>query len=443
MNRTDHTPGERAVWRWHFYAGLFCIPFVLWLACTGSLYLWTPQIEALIDRPYTHLLYDGPAAPAAAQAKAAVAAVPGSAFSAYQLPDSARQAVQILVAKGGETTRVYVHPQSLAILKTIGDESRLTRVLFHLHGELLIGNPGSWLVEMAASWTIILLLTGLYLWWPRGRGVAGVLWPRLSEKGRLFWRDLHAVIGFWVSIFALFLLVTGLPWAAAWGNYFKEIRVLTGTAVAQQDWTSGVTPPPAEKHAGHGGEMAMPMGMAMPPAPSVDPAIGRIVTAARGLAFAGPVMLVPPDDPGGNWTVRSDAENRPLRATATIDPATGAVVTRENFADRHVIDRVVGYGVAAHEGQLFGLANQILGTLVALGLITLSVSGAVLWWRRRPPGELGRPRREAGDRLPRPVVAAAILLAVVLPMFGASALLLWLGEWAARAAGLGEPAKSV
>jgi transposase len=32
----------RTVWRWHFYAGLFCIPFVLWFATTGTIYLFKP-----------------------------------------------------------------------------------------------------------------------------------------------------------------------------------------------------------------------------------------------------------------------------------------------------------------------------------------------------------------------------------------------------------------
>ena len=425
MRTATHSPGERAVWRWHFYAGLFCIPFILWLACTGSLYLWRPQIEALIDRPYDHLAISGPAAPAADQVKAAVAAVPGGSFLSYQLPDTPHQAVRILVAKDGRAIRVYVHPQSLAILKTVGDEDRLMRVIFHLHGELLMGNRGSWLVELAASWAIVLILTGLYLWWPRGRGAAGVLWPRLGVGGRVMWRDLHAVVGFWVSFFALFLLVTGLPWAAAWGSYFKEIRVLTGTAVARQDWPSGVSRP-IEDHSEHGGVPAVAL------APPGDGAIDLVVAAARQLEFAGPVMLSPPSRPGGDWKVRSDAANRPLRAVATIDPASGAVVTREDYADRHVIDRVVGYGVAAHEGQLFGLPNQILGTLVALGLVTLSVSGAVLWWRRRPPGGFGAPRVHAGDRLPAPVKAAAWLLALLLPMFALSALLIWLSERAGR-----------
>jgi uncharacterized iron-regulated membrane protein len=181
-----------------------------------------------------------------------------------------------------------------------------------------------------------------------------------------------------------------------------------------------------EDHSEHGG------GPAPVSAAPGDGAIDLVVAASRQLAFAAPVMVKPPKRPGGDWTVRSDAANRPLRASATIDPASGAVVTRENYADRHIIDRAVGYGVAAHEGRLFGLANQLLTTCVALGLFTLSASGVVLWWRRRPPGRLGAPRRDPGDKLPRPIVAGALLLAVVLPMFGASALLLYLGERLAR-----------
>ena len=48
-------PDYRAVWRWHFYASLFCIPFVIVLAASGSIYLFKPQIEAWNERPYDHL----------------------------------------------------------------------------------------------------------------------------------------------------------------------------------------------------------------------------------------------------------------------------------------------------------------------------------------------------------------------------------------------------
>ena len=43
----------RALWRWHFHAGLFCIPFVIVLALTGSIYLFKPQIDAFADRSRT------------------------------------------------------------------------------------------------------------------------------------------------------------------------------------------------------------------------------------------------------------------------------------------------------------------------------------------------------------------------------------------------------
>jgi len=83
-------PDHRTVWRWHFYAGLLCIPFVLWLAATGSLYLFKPQIDAWLDRPYESLPISGQRASPSAQVSAAVAAVPGSVLSAYELPKDAR-----------------------------------------------------------------------------------------------------------------------------------------------------------------------------------------------------------------------------------------------------------------------------------------------------------------------------------------------------------------
>ncbi len=167
-------PSYNAIWRWHFYAGLFCIPFVLWLAVTGSLYLFRPQIETLIDQPYAHLEMSGPRATAAQQAAAAVRAVPGSVLHRYQLPDTPDQAVQVIVGAGARETRVYVHPQSLAVLKTVDEDQRLMRIVFRLHGELLAGTAGSYLVELAASWAIVMILSGLFLWWPRGGGLGGV-----------------------------------------------------------------------------------------------------------------------------------------------------------------------------------------------------------------------------------------------------------------------------
>jgi len=96
-----------AVWRWHFYTGLFCIPFVIWLALTGTIYLWRPQLEALLDRPYDDLPTTGSVASPDAQVGAALRAVPGSTLHRYVLPEADGQAVRVLVTAQGEDKRTH------------------------------------------------------------------------------------------------------------------------------------------------------------------------------------------------------------------------------------------------------------------------------------------------------------------------------------------------
>ena len=427
-------PGTRwynAVWRWHFYAGLFCIPFVLWAACTGSIYLWRPQIEAWLDRPYDHLATQGPVRPADAQVAAALSAVPGATLHKYILPDTPDQAVRILVTRKGEDVRVYVDPRSLAVLKVITEEKRPLRVIFHLHGELLSGIVGSLIVETAACWAITMILTGLYLWWPRGRrSLAGVLYPRLFGGKRLFWRDLHATAGIWVSVFALGLILTGLPWAAGWGTYLTEVRKVTGTARGPVDWTIGGKTPKADPMVGdQGGGMAgMDMGHIAAASPIVSGDLERVIAAVRPIGVASPVLISVPKHAGGHWSIASDAADRPLRSDLTVDGATGKILSETDFAHHHWIDRTIAYGVAAHEGALFGIANQLLGTFTALFLVVLAISGAVMWWRFRPRGLLGAPIPLTRPRFGWGLVAAILALAIYLPMFGITLMVVLLTE---------------
>src|SRR3546814_6075487 len=73
------------------------------------------------------------------------------------------------------------------------------------------------------------------------------------------------------------------------------------------------------------------------------------------------------------------------------DVCSSDLTSREDFAEGHVVDRIVGYGIAWHEGQLFGWVNQLIGVLTAIGLIVMAVSGFILWRRRKPDDALGAP----------------------------------------------------
>src|SRR3954463_6903719 len=187
----------RALWRWHFHAGMFCIHFVLVLALSGAIYLFKPQLDAFADREVDSLIVTGHRASGEAQIAAAIASLPGSRLFAYEIPRERDDAVRIhLYAPDGTGRIVFVHPETLAVLKTVAHTARFTEVVRTIHAELLAGRTGAIAVELAASWAIIMIVTGVYLWWPRdGRALAGTLYPRLTAGARVFWRDLHSVTG--------------------------------------------------------------------------------------------------------------------------------------------------------------------------------------------------------------------------------------------------------
>lgn len=422
----------RMVWRWHFYAGLFCLPFIVWLATTGMIYLFKPQLEPWLERDFAHVTH-GPALSPSTQVAAALKAVPGAVLNAYELPVTSDQATRVLVGKGPRVIRVFVDPSTARVLHVVDDDDRFMRVIFYLHGELMAGTPGSMLVELAASWTIVMLLTGLYLWWPRDARLKGVLYPRLTGGRHIFWRDLHAVTGVWISAMALTLLLSGLPWAKSWGGLLRDVRQVYAQTTVVQDWTTGsaaehkanreANTPASDEHAQHMGMAGMD-GMADMPmsmAPDYSP-LDRIVPSVAALGWPAPVLVSPPSKRTPSWSARSDTQDRPRRVDARVDPATGKVIAITRFEDRPFLDRLVGYGVAIHEGQLFAPLNQILGVVTALGLLTMSVSSVVLWWKRRPTGRLGAPTPHRDARMAGVLIVIVMVLGVFLPLFGASLL---------------------
>lgn len=421
----EATSFYRTIWRWHFYASLFVMPLVLLLATTGAIYLFKPQLDRWEERAFTGFSSNQAVSPNV-QLEAVMAANPDAQFHGYRLPERAGDAavIHIGLADGRSMRDVYVSPQG-KVLGSVDPESRISATVSRIHGSLFLGKVGDWIVELAACWAIVMIITGLYMWWPRGQGLAGVVWPRFQRGSRILLRDLHAVTGFWVSGLALVLLTTGLPWASVWGDAFRLARTELGLVQGAQDWKTGVAAP----HAEHDHDAMMKMQAAGVPLV----ALGDMVRKAETEKLPYPVWVKPPGAPERfgppapmAWTVKSEAQNRPLNRTITFDMATGVELSRTGFADKHVIDRVVNYGIAWHEGQLFGWINQLVGVLTAVALITLTVTGFKMWRRRKPAASLGAPPLpSAAHKMPGAAIIL-IVLAVLLPLLAGSLLVLWL-----------------
>lgn len=204
----------RAVWKWHFFAALFVLPFMAMLSLTGGIYLFDRHIEEIIYDDRLNVTPAGQAASFDVQSALVEAHFEGGRIRSFLLPaDETRTTVFEVQDADLVRSYVWVSPYGPTILATEERDSTLMQMVRSFHGELLLGSTGTKVVELAAHWTVVLLITGIYLWWPRGnRSLTRALWPDFSQKGRALWRDVHRTIGIFAAILITPILISGLPW---------------------------------------------------------------------------------------------------------------------------------------------------------------------------------------------------------------------------------------
>ena len=123
----------RAIWRWHFYAGLIAIPFMLLLAVTGGTYLFKDEIDNTLFG-YRNIVPVGAAALAPeALVAAATQAVPGGTASIYRDPPRAdASAIVTLGAEAGDV-KVFVDPYTAKILDQVAADQEFSWVVKKIH----------------------------------------------------------------------------------------------------------------------------------------------------------------------------------------------------------------------------------------------------------------------------------------------------------------------
>ncbi|MEQ9506797.1 MAG: PepSY domain-containing protein [Hyphomonas sp.] len=444
MASAVRTTLQHRVWRWHFFAGLMVIPFAVILAVTGSIYLFKPQFDAAVEARINSRAVPlvGETLPAGALLEAGLAAYPGASLSKLYIPSAEDDPTIELDLKGEAGLRMlWIDRTTGAVLHSVATPDRFMNLVKRIHGTLLAGDRGSLVVEIMASWMIILIVTGVYLWWPRGAVWWRVFVPSFGEGAgrRETWRKVHGMGGAWIGGVVLAILFFGLPWTQVWGDGFTKAKALAGLKTPGQEWfvtlESSVPQADHSMHEGmdHGtgaelwdqGKGAAEVGVLSAPATGADVRplpLEDVLRIAAPERYAPPVEVQPPRGENGVWTIRSMAASRPDRVTVHHDRWTGAEVMRIEFADHNPVDRFMALGIAFHEGALFGWLNQVVGVIAALGLILLSLTGGLMWWRRRPKGRLGTPPMPSDRRLAAGVAVLIVALGIFLPMAGVTLL---------------------
>jgi uncharacterized iron-regulated membrane protein len=423
-----------AAWRWHFYAGLYVVPFLMMLATTGFfMMLFTTFLPEYGDR--LTVAPSGQTLTIGEQTAAALAAVPGATTVAeYTSPLSDTTPALIDVVSGEATVVLAVDPYTGKVLRQTAEGETWNAFLEKIHGTLLVGWVGDRLIEIAASLGILMLVTGLYLWWPRqGRGLSDLLIPQFSAKGRAFWKSLHQVTGFWISIVLVFFLISGLSWSGVWGEKFTQ----AWSTFPAEKWDN--VPLSDETHASmnHEGEKSVPWTLEQTPMPESGSFAGQSVlpegtdvnfdtlyVLGRKIGLEGRFHMTAPTSPEGVWTLNQnsmsyDGSSPTIDRTVHIDQYTGKVLADVRFADYGVAGKAMAVGIALHEGQL-GLVNFALNAGFCLAVLLVCASGVIMWWKRRPAGasRLAAPPVPQSVPLARGVVLIAVGLSMLFPMLG-------------------------
>lgn len=421
--------------RLHFYVGVFVGPFLLIAALTGVLYALTPQIEEHLYAQALHTDSRGTNLPLAEQvtraqaqvanAKLAVAAVRPAPevgdttrvmFSSPNLGESEHRAVFIDPVNGAMRGEMTVYGTSGVLpLRTWIDQ---------LHRGLLLGDVGRLYSELAASWLWVAVLGGVVLWAAR---------RRRAVAGARSLRGWHASVGLWLALGLLFFSATGLTWSQYAGDNIGVLRAWYGwstPSVATALGRAPAEPMTMDEHAEHH------MHMAPHAKPQVlDPALfDTVLATARSAGIeAAKVEIRPAKSADKAWVVSEIDRRWPTQVdAAAVDPHGLRVVDKVTFAQYSLPAKLTRWGIDAHMGVLFGLANQLLLVVFASGLALMVVIGYVMWWRRRPvriaQATLCQAWRQLGLKGRAGVVAVAVLLGICLPVLGASLLVLVLGD---------------
>ena len=421
----------KAAWRWHFYAGLYAIPFLIMLATTGLLMLWISVLSGR-DGEWINVTPQEQTLPVSALSDAAVQSVPGSTLVQYVAPRADDLVALFRVDLDGVATMVAVNPYTAEVMSSAARREGWYDFANDIHGTLLLGVTGDRMVEIAASLTMVLVVTGMYLWWPRdGQGFRALI-PKFTARRRSLWKTLHATIGAWVSVFLVLFLLSGPSWAGIWGGKFV------------QPWSTF----PAEKwgaplsdvtHASmnHGATEEVPWALEQTPMPASGSDVGATglvegtpvnidtVTAfAQQIGYDARFQLNLPKGEEGVWTISrdsmsNDSANPTDDRTVHIDQYTGRILADVRFEDYSIYGQGMAVGIALHEGDM-GIWNIVVNTVFCLMVIFLSVSGVVMWWMRRPSkaGRIAAPPMPRDMPLWQGAVLVGLAVSLAFPMAG-------------------------
>ena len=285
---------------------------------------------------------------------------------------------------------VYLNPYTGEVLKVKDMDADFFRVVTMGHYYLwlppAIGQP---IVASATLIFVMMLISGLILWWPRNKAAAK---QRFSLKLNAKWRrvnyDLHNVLGFYMTWIIIFIAFTGLVWGFQW--FAKSVYWVSSGGkqqVAFYEPESDTT-----KQAAHN---------------NIDKIWHK--TQAQLPGFTGSIDVHIPED---NKATIEVAINPDTYTYWKTDYLFYDQYTLKEIPVKHIYgklqngttaDKIARMNYDIHVGAIAGLTGKFIAFFASLIAASMPVTGFVIW--------LGRRKKQRFNAVPTKTVYQRTILA--------------------------------
>jgi uncharacterized iron-regulated membrane protein len=342
---------RKTIFKAHLYAALATGCILIVIAFTGCLLVFELQMDRWLDPAVSYVEPKGERVPLTTILTRLQSAYPGLKVTELNFggPESS-----LMARIGGH--RVFVNPYTSEIIASRFGEPASYH-LRHLHRELMAGKTGAFIVNWVTLLLVFQSLSGLYLWWPLKRTTV-----KLSGSWRRLNFDLHHAVGFFSSAFICVLCITGLVKA-----YGDKLQPFFDRATNSPTMTRDVPSKPANAMS----------------TVSIDEAVATAKVRLPGAALA---RIIPAKDKNGSWVVQMkfpDDSTVPGRSWVVIDQYSGAVLSSLDARTAPAGSKIPILNRAIHVGGLYGAPTRILAFATGLVVLLQTVTGYIMWWRKR------------------------------------------------------------
>ncbi|CDD47211.1 putative uncharacterized protein [Bacteroides sp. CAG:875] len=229
-------------------------------------------------------------------------------------------------------------------------------------------SAGKVIVGISTLLMVVILVSGLVIWWPRSRkALCNRLQVSCTKGWRRFWYDSHVALGFYSTLFLLVMALTGLTWSFGWYRSFAY-------------GLFGATPSSSASPHHHGTPQEAPSTRAKGKNKTNidykvwDEAFQKVQAQYSGYAS----LRIEKNKIQVN-------QSRYLRRTDTVEfnPANGEPTRIIPSTETPRSQKLRSWFYAFHTGSWGGIYTKVLYFLAAFIGGVLPLSGYYLWWKKR------------------------------------------------------------